>query len=80
VDRKELEELGVDGDLRVSGVPIDSLEEVVLFVVVRRKYYVVDDSLENLITISTWFTGVGLRPGWRRTGWSLLGSFSTASV
>lgn len=48
VDREELEELGVVGDLRVARVLVDAVEEVVLLVVVGGKNHEVDDSLEDL--------------------------------
>ena len=48
VDGEELEELGVEGHLRVTGVAEDAVEEVVLLVVVRSEDDEVDDALEGL--------------------------------
>lgn len=48
MDSEELEQLSVQGDLGIPGVAMDSVEEVMLFVVVGCKDDKVDDALENL--------------------------------
>lgn len=48
VNCKEPEKLSILRNLRVSGVSVYALKEVVLFVVVGSKDYKVDDALENL--------------------------------
>jgi hypothetical protein len=48
VNGEELEELGVEGDLVVSGIFVDAVEEVGLLVVVGGEDDIVDDSLEDL--------------------------------
>ena len=47
-DGKELEEGGFSGDEGISGVEIDTVKKVGLFIVVWGKDYVVDHSLQNL--------------------------------
>lgn len=48
VDGEQLQELGVEGYLRVAGIFVDSVEEVRLLIIVRGQDYIVDDSLKNL--------------------------------
>lgn len=45
---KELEELGIEWDLRISSIFVDSVKEIGLFIVVGREDYIVDDSLQDL--------------------------------
>lgn len=45
---KEAKKLGVQGNLRVARVAVDTVKEVVLLVVVRRQNGKVDDALEDL--------------------------------
>ena len=45
---EEFEELSFGGDESVAGIGMDAVEEVGLFVVVRRENDVVNHSLENL--------------------------------
>jgi hypothetical protein len=45
VDSEELEELSIERNLEVSGIFVDAVEEVGLFVVVGGEYDIVDDSL-----------------------------------
>lgn len=49
VNCEEPEKLGIRGNLRVSGVAVYALKEVVLFVVVGSKNYKVNDALQNLL-------------------------------
>ena len=48
MDGEELEELCIEGNLGVSGIFVDAVEEVGLFVVVGGKDDIVDDSLQDL--------------------------------
>ena len=45
---EEFEELGIERNLGVSGIFVDTVEEIGLFVVVWSEDYIVDDSLEDL--------------------------------
>lgn len=51
MDGEELEKLGVQGDLRIPGVAVDSVKEVVLFVVVGCQDDEVDYALEDLVIV-----------------------------
>ena len=52
VDCEELEELGIESYLGVSGVSVNAMEEVGLFVVIWSENDIVDDSLEDLGTLA----------------------------
>lgn len=79
MDGEELEKFSVQRDLGIPGVPVDSVEEVVLFVVVGCEDDEVDDTLEDLETLL--ITARGIRVGVREpTARSFSGSSSTASV
>jgi hypothetical protein len=51
-DSKGLKEFLFFGDKRVSGIGVDAMEEVGLFVVMRGEEDIVDDSLKDLEIIS----------------------------
>jgi hypothetical protein len=50
VNGEEPKELGVEGYLGVTCIFVDSVKEVGLLIVVGREDYIVDDSLEDLIS------------------------------
>ena len=50
--REELQKLGVEVNLAISRVFVDSMKEIGLFVVVRGEDGIVDDALQNLWKVS----------------------------
>lgn len=48
MDGEQLQKLGVERNLGISGVAVDAVEEIVLFVVMGREDDKVDDALEDL--------------------------------
>lgn len=83
MDRKKSQEFFIKRNLGVSGVFMNTVEEIVLFVIMRGKNDKVNDALENLESalVSRWVAGINSCFTHRiKLGRVLLNSFSIENL